>query len=113
MLRECQSLLSNLSLQVQFPYRWQWRPDPVAGYSVRGAYQLLTSQDTDTMDVVDNLVCMPSLLIQRVDLERVDLFYNSSGSPAFGLCGRKEIIDCSGLSKQFSSIVGQDRTLLF
>ncbi|PNX80529.1 hypothetical protein L195_g036532, partial [Trifolium pratense] len=34
--------------------RWQWRPDPVTGYSVRGAYQLLTSHVSITMD--DNLL---------------------------------------------------------
>ncbi|MCI75808.1 hypothetical protein A2U01_0097077, partial [Trifolium medium] len=31
--------------QVQSSDRWQWQPDPEQGYSVHGAYQLLTSQD--------------------------------------------------------------------
>ncbi|GAU31563.1 hypothetical protein TSUD_333390 [Trifolium subterraneum] len=30
--------------QAQTSDAWQWQPDPVTGYSVRGAYQLLTSQ---------------------------------------------------------------------
>ncbi|MCI86725.1 hypothetical protein A2U01_0108006, partial [Trifolium medium] len=38
-----QSLLLNLSLQAQSSDRWQWQPDPEKGYSVRVAYQLLTS----------------------------------------------------------------------
>ncbi|MCI10972.1 hypothetical protein A2U01_0032070, partial [Trifolium medium] len=45
---ECQTLLLNLSLQDQTSDRWQWQPDPDKGYIVRGAYQLLTSQDAVT-----------------------------------------------------------------
>ncbi|PNX63699.1 receptor-like protein kinase ANXUR2, partial [Trifolium pratense] len=43
MLGECSSLLLNISLQAHSSDRWQWRPDPDTGYSVRGTYQLLTS----------------------------------------------------------------------
>ncbi|GAU37723.1 hypothetical protein TSUD_382160 [Trifolium subterraneum] len=56
MLRECQDLLLNLSLQAQSSDRWQLQPDPVEGYTVRGAYQLLTSQDAATMDDADKLI---------------------------------------------------------
>ncbi|MCI18220.1 glutamate-gated kainate-type ion channel receptor subunit GluR5, partial [Trifolium medium] len=35
-----------------------------------------------------------SLLLQLVEVEFADLFCNSFGLPAFGLFGRKEIIDC-------------------
>ncbi|MCI40087.1 hypothetical protein A2U01_0061319, partial [Trifolium medium] len=35
---------SCFSLQAQSSDRWQWQPDPDTGYSVRGAYHLLTSQ---------------------------------------------------------------------
>ncbi|GAU48396.1 hypothetical protein TSUD_405410 [Trifolium subterraneum] len=35
---------------------WQWQPDPVTGYSVRGAYQLLTSQDPVTLDAAGDLI---------------------------------------------------------
>ncbi|MCI64018.1 helicase-like protein, partial [Trifolium medium] len=49
MLGECQTLLSSFSFQAQSSDFWQWRPDPGAGYSVRGAYQLLTSQDCVTL----------------------------------------------------------------
>ncbi|MCI41572.1 hypothetical protein A2U01_0062805, partial [Trifolium medium] len=30
--------------------RWQWQSDPDKGYTVRGAFQLLTSQDAVTLD---------------------------------------------------------------
>ncbi|GAU26303.1 hypothetical protein TSUD_56010 [Trifolium subterraneum] len=30
--------------------RWQWRPDPDIGYTVRGAYELLTTQVSATTD---------------------------------------------------------------
>ncbi|MCI73760.1 receptor-like protein kinase ANXUR2, partial [Trifolium medium] len=50
MLRECQILLFNLSLQAQSSDRWHWQLDPDIGNSVRGAYQLLTSQDSVTLD---------------------------------------------------------------
>ncbi|KAK2395676.1 hypothetical protein QL285_057389 [Trifolium repens] len=45
-LRECQTLLLTVTVQVAVPDRWQWRLDPALGYSVRDAYQLLTSQDS-------------------------------------------------------------------
>ncbi|MCI70357.1 hypothetical protein A2U01_0091620, partial [Trifolium medium] len=39
----------------QYPDRWQWQPDPDRGYSVRGAYQLLTSQQPTALDVAEDL----------------------------------------------------------
>ncbi|MCI07155.1 hypothetical protein A2U01_0028219 [Trifolium medium] len=42
--------------QAQIPDMWQWRPDPVRGYSVRGAYQLLTSHSFDPLDAVEDLI---------------------------------------------------------
>ncbi|KAK2447138.1 hypothetical protein QL285_006530 [Trifolium repens] len=35
---------------------WRWQPDPDTGYSVRGAYQLLTSQDSFTLGAAEDLV---------------------------------------------------------
>jgi hypothetical protein len=35
---------------------WRWQPDPDISYSVRGAYQLLTTQDSVTTGEVDDLV---------------------------------------------------------
>ncbi|MCI32173.1 cysteine-rich receptor-like protein kinase [Trifolium medium] len=35
---------------------WLWRLDPVKGYSVRGAYQLLTSHPSDSLDAAADLI---------------------------------------------------------
>jgi hypothetical protein len=35
---------------------WLWRLDPIRGYSVRGAYQLLISNPFDFSDVVADLI---------------------------------------------------------
>ncbi|MCI64586.1 heat-shock protein, partial [Trifolium medium] len=56
MLRECQYLLHDFVLQVQSPDMWLWRLDPVRGYSVRGAYQLLTSLPFDSLDAAADLI---------------------------------------------------------
>ncbi|MCI36547.1 O-acyltransferase WSD1, partial [Trifolium medium] len=40
----------------QSPDLWQWQPDPVNGYSVRGAYQILTSHQLDPLDTVEDLI---------------------------------------------------------
>ncbi|MCI44578.1 heat-shock protein, partial [Trifolium medium] len=56
MLGECQTLLHDFILQVQSPDSWQWRPDPIRGYSVRGAYQILTSHPPVPVDDVDDLI---------------------------------------------------------
>ncbi|XP_045797669.1 uncharacterized protein LOC123891830 [Trifolium pratense] len=61
MLGECQTLLSNISLQAISLDRWQWQPDPDTGYTVRGAYQLLISHDLVTMDAADNLIWHPQV----------------------------------------------------
>ncbi|MCI83860.1 hypothetical protein A2U01_0105136, partial [Trifolium medium] len=49
-LGECQTLLLNLSLQAQSSDCWHWQPNPDKGYSVHGAYQLLTSHDSIILD---------------------------------------------------------------
>ncbi|GAU48515.1 hypothetical protein TSUD_244350 [Trifolium subterraneum] len=64
MLRECQTLLLGISLQVQSSDRWQWQPDPDEGYTVRGAYQLLTSQVSATMDDADTLIWHSQVLLK-------------------------------------------------
>ncbi|CAJ2631371.1 uncharacterized protein LOC123893952 [Trifolium pratense] len=40
---------------------WQWRPDPDTGYTVRGAYQILTSQASVTLHVAENLIWHPQV----------------------------------------------------
>lgn len=44
---ECRTLLSNVLLQAHSLDQWLWQPDPDGGYSVRGAYQLLTVTDNN------------------------------------------------------------------
>jgi hypothetical protein len=56
LLGECQTLLLTVTLQVGSADRWQWRHDPSAGYSVRDAYQVLTSQDTTVMGEAEDLI---------------------------------------------------------
>ncbi|MCI28010.1 70 kDa peptidyl-prolyl isomerase, partial [Trifolium medium] len=36
--------------------QWQWQPDHVRGYSLRGVYQLLTSQESVTFDAIEDLL---------------------------------------------------------
>ncbi|CAJ2645018.1 unnamed protein product [Trifolium pratense] len=61
LLGECQSLLSVIYLQVQSSDRWQWQPDPDTGYTVRGAYQLLTTMDSIIVDDAEHLIWHPQV----------------------------------------------------
>ncbi|PNX63657.1 cysteine-rich receptor-like protein kinase, partial [Trifolium pratense] len=56
MLGECQTLLLDISLQDQVIDRWHWRLDPDSGYTVGGVYQLLTSQESVTLEDADKLI---------------------------------------------------------
>jgi hypothetical protein len=56
MVRECQTLLHPVTLQVESPDRWEWWSDPGTGYSVYDAYQILTSQDTVTVEAAEDLL---------------------------------------------------------
>ncbi|PNX61064.1 helicase-like protein, partial [Trifolium pratense] len=60
-LRECQLLLLDISLQDQTLDRWQWRPDPDAGYTVAGGYQILTHQVYVTLHDAENLIWHPQV----------------------------------------------------
>jgi hypothetical protein len=51
-----QTLLLPFTLQAQSPDVWRWQPDPNTGYSVRSAYQLLTSRDSFTLGEAEDLV---------------------------------------------------------
>ncbi|CAJ2667177.1 unnamed protein product [Trifolium pratense] len=56
LLGECQAYLLTISLQDHVSDRWQWRVDLDDGYTVRGAYQLLTTQDIVTLDAASGLI---------------------------------------------------------
>jgi len=50
MVVEFSHFVSNVVLQIDVPDRWQWDPDIVGGYTVSGAYHILTAQ-SDPPDV--------------------------------------------------------------
>jgi hypothetical protein len=56
MLVKCHNLPHNFLLMAQSSDTWQWQPDPVRGYSVCGDFQLLTSQQHTSMEVVEDLI---------------------------------------------------------
>ena len=56
MLVECRTLLLDVSLFPNVSDRWVWLPDPTDGYTVRGAYNLLTTQDHSGEASVSDLV---------------------------------------------------------
>jgi hypothetical protein len=56
MLVECRTLLHGVSLQSNVTYQWQWQLDPLGGYSVRGVYQLLTSQESIHVEFEADLI---------------------------------------------------------
>ncbi|PNX77538.1 kinesin-like protein, partial [Trifolium pratense] len=41
--------------------RWQWQSDPDTGYTVRGAYRLLTTLDSVTLEDVEHLIWHPQV----------------------------------------------------
>ncbi|CAJ2641323.1 unnamed protein product [Trifolium pratense] len=61
LLRECQLLLLDISLQDQTLDRWQWSPDPDAGYTVAGGYQILTHQASVALHDAENLIWHPQV----------------------------------------------------
>jgi len=56
LVEECRFLLDTALGQSNVVDRWQWDPDPYDEYTVRGAYQTLTSMVTPTVEATDDLV---------------------------------------------------------
>jgi len=56
MLEACRLLLDGVSVQVNIIDRWQWDPDIHDGYTVQGAYQILTDLASSTIDTTRDLV---------------------------------------------------------
>lgn len=44
-VRECSSLLHNVTLQEHVSDSWRWLLEPIQGYSMRGKYHFLTAPD--------------------------------------------------------------------
>ncbi|GAU30753.1 hypothetical protein TSUD_145510 [Trifolium subterraneum] len=59
LLGECQTLLFTISLQAHSLDIWLLRPDVDDGYTVRGAYQLLTAQNVVPLDEATDLIWHP------------------------------------------------------
>jgi len=56
LLEECRALLFDVSLIPNVSDKWEWLPDIVEGYSVRGACDLLTNGDAPRMGTPFDLV---------------------------------------------------------
>ena len=56
LLEECRALLFDIYLLPNVSDIWEWTPDPTEGYSVRGAYDLITNGDDSQMDTPLELV---------------------------------------------------------
>ncbi|GAU43501.1 hypothetical protein TSUD_92120 [Trifolium subterraneum] len=56
MVEECRALLADVVLQDNATDYWVWRPDPSGGYSVRGAYDLLTSRGDQGVAATTDLI---------------------------------------------------------
>ncbi|GAU22999.1 hypothetical protein TSUD_98280 [Trifolium subterraneum] len=56
LVAECRGLLSNTILQTHEADKWVWRHDPGGGYTVRGAYNLLTRTDMGVDEVPTDLI---------------------------------------------------------
>ncbi|PNY13480.1 cysteine-rich receptor-like protein kinase, partial [Trifolium pratense] len=94
-VRECQTLLHDFLVQAQFSDLWQWQPDPVRGYSVRGAYHILTSQQLDPLDAIADLIWhkqVPlnvSILAWRLLRDRLPTKVNLATRASLALYGRQ------------------------
>ncbi|XP_024632727.1 uncharacterized protein [Medicago truncatula] len=68
LVEECRNMLLNIVLQVDLEGSWRWTPDLVVGYTVSGAYRVLTSGPPTTMHV-------PTALLWRKDVPlKVSMF---------------------------------------
>ncbi|GAU21683.1 hypothetical protein TSUD_242550 [Trifolium subterraneum] len=61
MLSECQTLLLTVSLQDHSSDCWQWQPELDSGYTVCGAYQLLTDRVVAPLDAAAGLIWHPQV----------------------------------------------------
>jgi hypothetical protein len=56
LLRECRIFLFDVTLQAETSDQWWWQLDLVWGYSIRSVYQMLTTDDSHTLDSTSNLI---------------------------------------------------------
>ncbi|GAU28485.1 hypothetical protein TSUD_294880 [Trifolium subterraneum] len=81
---ECQALLLNVSLQAHSSDRWLWQWGLDDGYTVRGAYQLLTAHDVIPLGHAAGLIwhsripLKVSILVWRLLRDRLPIKANLS-----------------------------------
>ncbi|GAU14814.1 hypothetical protein TSUD_50260 [Trifolium subterraneum] len=56
MLGECSNLFYDIVLQTNISDYWVWRHDTVGGYSVRGAYKVLTTMEALNVYAASDLI---------------------------------------------------------
>jgi len=56
LVEECRLLLANVVLQVNYIDQWRWSRDPAGSYTVRSAYDLLTSEGSNMLTEVSDLI---------------------------------------------------------
>ncbi|KEH24042.1 hypothetical protein MTR_7g102890 [Medicago truncatula] len=69
LLEECRTLLFDVSVFPHVSDKWVWTPDPGGGYTVSGAYDLLTNGATPSMNThleLDRLPMKTNLAIRGV-----------------------------------------------
>jgi hypothetical protein len=76
LLGECRNLISALVLQPDVAAQWQWRNDPGGGYTVRGAYTLLTRTEVPDEVATTTLIWHKQVPV-KVSLLAWRLFRNS------------------------------------
>ncbi|WJX36765.1 hypothetical protein P8452_24608 [Trifolium repens] len=64
LLGECRNLLSDLVLQPNVVDKWLWRHDPGDGYTVRGAYSLLTRTEVPDEAPTTTLIWHKQVLVK-------------------------------------------------
>ena len=96
MLEECRAFLFDVSLHVNVSDQWLWIPNPAEGFSVQGAYYVLTSKDLPQVDSTAEmiwhrqvplkvLVFAWRLLRDRLPT-KANLIHRGVISPEAGLC---------------------------
>jgi len=79
LVEECRNLLLYVMLQVDTEDSWRWTPDPVAGYTVSGAYRVLTSGTATIVHVPTALLWRKNVPL-KVSVFAWRLFRNRSPS---------------------------------
>jgi len=113
-VRECSGLLNNVILLDTVKDSWRWLLDPIHGYSIRGTYRFLTSDNEPTAtgatnNVWDKLVpSKVSLFAWRLLQDRIPIKSNLVRcrilQPANNFC----VGGCDNIETTFQLFIGCD-----